>query len=569
MKSKNILISAVVLIAFLIGGGFYYQDNIKSAIAERNFSKANYYFNGGDYNLKKARQFYEKAIIWNSQLPFLNYQLARLDFIENNFKSALKHINKELEIQPYFSRSYYVRGLINVYAGNYQLAIEDFKKFLENNSQSWAGLTDLSFAYLKAGDYYGAEQAARKGLNYYPNNPWLNMNLGTALLNLGDFSEAKNAYRESLNGFSQLSKEDFQRAYPGNNPQDIAIGLESVIKAVEFNIDLAQREQSDSSYSFAPFSPFVSNLNNNNGLGFAIAACGESVGISVSSEIIDRGQSAILTWITSEVQNCSINQGIGNVGVSGSKTVSPSNTTVYTLSCISDEGFIDGGYIDGDGKVISVFDFFATGDNVEIAIGASAWTDSATLRVRWVDLHGPDSLNMPNNNLFLSWNSGEVSTCTASANPAVPGWSGSVPISSPGYEVGRLARGVSNPGQGKTYNFSISCNPIDNHTVTVWQFPVCSFISDPSVINVPESSNLNWSCQYANSCFITNDANNDIINLDIVNDANYRSSGTEEVRPSENTTFTLTCSGLDGSRDWATSVSIEGDPIKWKEIIPR
>ncbi len=49
-------------------------------------------------------------------------------------------------------------------------------------------------------------------------------------------------------------------------------------------------------------------------------------------------QTTSLQWTCNNANSCSINQGIGSVGVSGSKTVAPKETTTYTLSCANGFG---------------------------------------------------------------------------------------------------------------------------------------------------------------------------------------------------------------------------------------
>lgn len=45
------------------------------------------------------------------------------------------------------------------------------------------------------------------------------------------------------------------------------------------------------------------------------------------------GQTSTLDWTVSSGQNCSIDQGVGSVGLSGSQVVSPVATTTYSLTC--------------------------------------------------------------------------------------------------------------------------------------------------------------------------------------------------------------------------------------------
>ncbi len=63
------------------------------------------------------------------------------------------------------------------------------------------------------------------------------------------------------------------------------------------------------------------------------------VNLSVSSLTIDSGQSATLSWSSSDANSCTASGGwIGKRGTSGSEAVSPTVTTSYTISCAGDGG---------------------------------------------------------------------------------------------------------------------------------------------------------------------------------------------------------------------------------------
>jgi hypothetical protein len=53
---------------------------------------------------------------------------------------------------------------------------------------------------------------------------------------------------------------------------------------------------------------------------------------------IATGQSSTLSWNVSNATGVIINQGLGNVGLAGTVTVSPSTTTVYTLTASNNAG---------------------------------------------------------------------------------------------------------------------------------------------------------------------------------------------------------------------------------------
>lgn len=252
-----------------------------------------------------------------------------------------------------------------------------------------------------------------------------------------------------------------------------------------------------------------------------------TVNISVDPTLIERGQSATVTWSSSDADSCNINW-FGNVDLSGSRMVSPSETTEYTLTC------------SGSGGESSA---------------------SATLTVKYVDiffngsnatLNQPYNLYVPDTDGRLSWESSQVSSCIASGN-----WSGSKSVNG-SENLGTLERGTENPGQGKKYVYTLTCDSLSDTTAAiVWQYPRCSFSADPSSIILPQSSTLSWSCSYADSCEIDQ-------GIGPVS----KTSGTQEVRPSQTTTYTLTCNGFDGPKSWQSTVNVGFTPII-REVIPR
>src|SRR3989344_7433238 len=57
-----------------------------------------------------------------------------------------------------------------------------------------------------------------------------------------------------------------------------------------------------------------------------------SVAIAASPSTICLGQSAHLTWSSINTNNVSIDQGIGSVSATGDRHVSPTQTTIYTIT---------------------------------------------------------------------------------------------------------------------------------------------------------------------------------------------------------------------------------------------
>jgi peptidoglycan-associated lipoprotein len=59
---------------------------------------------------------------------------------------------------------------------------------------------------------------------------------------------------------------------------------------------------------------------------------GPTASLTASPDTIDKGQSSTLTWQTTNASDVSIDQGVGAVDANGSKQVSPTDSTTYTLT---------------------------------------------------------------------------------------------------------------------------------------------------------------------------------------------------------------------------------------------
>jgi len=200
----------------------------------------NFYFSSEHYDIQKAEKYFKEAIEVDVTIPLVHYQLARVHFINGEFIPAIKEIDKEIELYPNYKRSFYVRGLVYGYLDNFDRAASDFQTFLEAYPNSWAGHNDLSWIYFKKGDFISARDVAQKGLQHYPDNPWLLNSLGIALLNLEQGEEAKRVFEESLKHFENLDTGSWGRAYPGNNPKIYSEGLHQTKDSVMFNMSLLE-----------------------------------------------------------------------------------------------------------------------------------------------------------------------------------------------------------------------------------------------------------------------------------------------------------------------------------------
>jgi len=205
------------------------------------FERGNYFFESDSYDIETALANYERALTFENfdQKPIL-YQIGRIHFIKGDLMRAVRFFDTQLEIDPSYMRTYYMRGLTYGYLGEYDKAEQDFKKFLEWRPQSWAAHNDLVWVYFLAGKFNEAEQYARQGLAYAPRNGWLANALGAILVNQGKTEEAKQYLAIAHESFKLLTPEEWGSSYPGNNPRMYEAGLEASRRSVSENLELVR-----------------------------------------------------------------------------------------------------------------------------------------------------------------------------------------------------------------------------------------------------------------------------------------------------------------------------------------
>jgi len=167
-----------------------------------------------------------------------------------------------------------------------------------------------------------------------------------------------------------------------------------------------------------------------------------------------------------------------------------------------------------------------------------------------IDFKGPDVVEIPDS-ITLFWATERADSLMASGDWSGSKQSGPLPYKS---ETFTKPRG--------SYTFILTASNSYGSTTSqvntkVIQVPRCTFTANPTSIILPQSSTLSWSCQYADACSIDQ-------GIGFVNPV----SGTKDVRPTETTTYTLTCDGLDGSRSYQATVNVGFTP-KLREVIPR
>ncbi len=245
-------VGATVLTAALL---YLYQLPVESSAKTTDpFLVGEYYFNTqndahGAYDLERARAAYTQALADDpAGNPLTWYQLGRIDFLQGRYISALYKFNKQVE---YFGDEipnvYYMFGLTFAYKAQqsgdpaeWLYAEDSFKKYLEFDSQSPWAYVDLSWVYFSQGKYEEMTPLLEEALLQNPNHPWLLNMYGLALLNTDNKEKAKETFDKAQREAAKLTRDEWGRAYPGNNPAEWQKGLDSFRSAIKQNASLAR-----------------------------------------------------------------------------------------------------------------------------------------------------------------------------------------------------------------------------------------------------------------------------------------------------------------------------------------
>ena len=219
---------------------------------------------------------------------------------------------------------------------------------------------------------------------------------------------------------------------------------------------------------------------------------------------IAAGQAVTLAWKTTNADTANIS-GIGNVAVNSSLTVSPTQTTTYTLTARN-----------------NVNDVTST---VTVTVGSTSGVQLASCTASPANISKGQSST-------LSWSSVNADTVSISSGVGSVAKSGSVSVS---------------PAQTTTYTVTAvggGASTTCAITVTVGALPViANFTANPTTISAGQNSTLQWSVQNATS-------------ISISSVGTVQASGTRSVSPAVTTAYTLTATNAAGSTTATATVTV-------------
>jgi hypothetical protein len=229
---------------------------------------------------------------------------------------------------------------------------------------------------------------------------------------------------------------------------------------------------------------------------------------TASPATIAPGQKSTLSWDTGGATSVSIDHGIGEVAFAGSSSVSPPDSTTYTLTATSSTGSV------------------ARSTKVNILVSA--------LPVISVFKAAPSVID-PGQTATLQWNVTGAESVTIDQEIGDVPPEGSLEVS---------------PSENTTYTLTATgTSGSSTATVTVSLAAtdkplISSFTATPAQITAGQSSTLQWNVTGATSCTMDPDI------------GEVPPEGSLEVSPTENTTYTLTATGTSGSPTATVTVSV-------------
>jgi YVTN family beta-propeller protein len=322
--------------------------------------------------------------------------------------------------------------------------------------------------------------------------------------------------------------------------------------------------------------------------GFAIniQAAKPTVKISASPASIVVGSPSTLTWTSTGATLASINQGIGSVAVNGSRVVSPTATTTYTITVKNSSGSTTAKATitvkaapptvtfsaspvtipPGGSATLSWTTTNATSASIDQSIGTVALNGSKVVKptvtkTYTITVKGSGGTVMAKTTVMVAV---APPTVTFSAAPAIisPGQSSKLTWSVQNATSVSIDNGIGTVSANSSRTVTPTATTIytlnakgtggtttSQTTITVAQPPIVTFSAAPMSIKPGESSTLTWTTTDATTASIDNTIGTVPVN------------GSIQVTPTENTTYTITVSGPGGTATAQTAVFISNGKI--------
>lgn len=223
--------------------GLYPFERVSLALAPSSEKAMNYgqrHFHSlavREFDTDHAEYFFVRAYEMDREYPYVNHELARIAFLKGDFPRAMQYIDAQIELyQETAPNSYYIRGLINGYRGDFAASADDYAVYLSHDPHNWAAINDYAWVLLKGERFQEALDATNKGLEFFPDNAWLWNSKAIALFELAQYEEALHAVTRASETIGLISERTWLTAYPGNDPSSAAAGVQTLNDSIAQNM---------------------------------------------------------------------------------------------------------------------------------------------------------------------------------------------------------------------------------------------------------------------------------------------------------------------------------------------
>jgi len=231
-----------------------------------------------------------------------------------------------------------------------------------------------------------------------------------------------------------------------------------------------------------------------------------SVNLSASPTNVASGGSTTLTWSTANTLSVEIDQGIGAVALSGSRSITPEITTTYTITAANAHGH--------------------TTDTVTVMVEEAPTVDLSAL-----------STSIPvGGSTTLSWSSSGADTVSLNQGLGSVALNGSMSVT-PSITTTYIVTAVNAYGTAT-----------DSVTITVSPLPTVNITASPTLLDVGQASTLSWTSTNSASASIDQGV------------GPVATNGSMTVAPLVTTTYTITVTGPGGTAQDNVMVAVNQAP---------
>ena len=133
------------------------------------------------------------------------HQRARGNLDDGNHKRALEDLHAAIQINPYYTQAYYLRGQIFAKQKDFAQAINDFDKAISQDSSFAGALHQRALAHQESRDYRQALKDFDSALALEPLNALTLRDRAIAHRDAGNYDQAVDDYEEAMRlGFSAV-----------------------------------------------------------------------------------------------------------------------------------------------------------------------------------------------------------------------------------------------------------------------------------------------------------------------------------------------------------------------------